>query len=94
YAAKHSYGPQTAKFMQVLDYTDTNKIIALTENGVLFDIDNVISTNARWAWFNTWSGDFVQRNGKYSEVYTEAEILNKTYNSEYVITLDELPDLY
>lgn len=94
YADAHSYGAQNSKFIEVLDYTDTNKIIALTENGVLFDIDNVVSTNARWAWFNTWSGDFVQQNGKYSEAYTEAEILNKTYNSEHVITLDELPDLY
>lgn len=94
YADNHAYGAQNSKFIELLEYSNTNKIIALTENGVLFDIDNVISTNARWAWFNTWSGDFVQRNGKYSEVYTEAEILNKTYNSEYVITLDELPDLY
>ena len=94
YADNHAYGAQNSKFIELLDYSSTNKIIALTENGVLFDIDNVISTNARWAWFNTWSGDFVQRNSKYSEVYTEAEILNKTYNSEYVITLDELPDLY
>jgi len=94
YAANHSYGAQNSKFIELLDYSQSNKIIALTENGVLFDIDNLISTNARWAWFNTWSGDFVQKNGKYSEVYTEAEILKKTYNSEYVITLDELPDLY
>lgn len=94
YADNHAYGAQNSKFIELLEYSNTNKIIALTENGVLFDIDNVISTNARWAWFNTWSGDFVQRNGKYSKLYTEAEILNKTYNSEYVITLDELPDLY
>lgn len=94
YAANHSYGAQNSKFLEVLDYTDANKMIALTENGVLFDIDQVVSTNARWAWFNTWSGDFVQKGGKYSEAYTEADILTKTYNSEYVITLDELPDLY
>ena len=94
YAANHSYGAQNSKFIEVLDYTEMNKIIALTENGVLFDIDNVVATNARWAWFNTWCGDFVLKNGKYSEEYTEAHILSNTYRSEYVITLDELPDLY
>ena len=94
YAAAHSYGAQNSKFIEVLDYTDANKLIALTENGVLFDIDQVVATNARWAWFCTWSGDFVQQNGKYSEAYTEAHILSNTYRSEYVITLDELPDLY
>ena len=92
YAANHSYGAQNSKFIELLDYSETNKIIALTENGVLFDIDNVVATNARWAWFNTWCGDFVQKNGRYSEAYTEADMLRKVYDSEYVITLDELPD--
>ena len=91
YAAQRSYGPQASKFMEVLDYTDTNKIIALTENGVVPDIDQMVMSNARWAWFNTWCGDFVQKNGRYSEAYTEADLLKKVYDSEYVITRDELP---
>ena len=94
YADNHSYSAQNAKFIELLDYADTNKIIALTENGVVFDIDNVVATNARWAWFNTWSGDFVVKYGKYSEAYTEKDILKKAYDSEHVITLDEMPDLY
>ncbi|MBQ3484374.1 MAG: beta-mannosidase [Clostridia bacterium] len=92
YAAQRSYGPQASKFMEVLDYTATNKIIALTENGVVPDIDQMVMSNARWAWFNTWCGDFVQKNGRYSEAYTEADLLKKVYDSEYVITRDELPD--
>lgn len=92
YAAQRSYSPQTAKFMEVLDYTDTNKIIALTENGVVPDIEQMVMSNTRWAWFNTWCGDFVQKNGRYSEAYTEADLLRKVYESEYVITRDELPD--
>ena len=94
YAPNRSYSAQNAKFTELLSYAGVNKIIALTENGVVFDIDNVVATNARWAWFNTWSGDFVLKNGKYSEAYTEAEILRKTYLSEHVLTLDELPALY
>lgn len=94
YAEKHAYGAQNSKFIEALGYSEANKIIALTENGVLFDIDQVVNTNARWAWFDTWSGEFVMKGGQYSEAYTEADILRKTYNSEYVITLDELPDLY
>ncbi len=94
YAPNRTYSAQTSKFIELLEYSKTNKIIALTENGVVFDMDNVVASNARWAWFNTWSGDFVVKNGKYSEAYTEAEILRKTYNSEHVITLDELPELY
>lgn len=44
------------------------------------------------AWFGTWCGDFVMVNGKYSDKLTEAEIMRKIYQSEYVIALDELPD--
>jgi len=94
YAPNRSYNAQNAKFSELLDYAGTNKIIALTENGVIPDIDSIIATNARWAWFCTWSGDFVQQNGKYSEACTEKDILIKAYNSEHVITLDEVPDLY
>ncbi len=91
YADAHSYGAQNAKFAELLEYPQTNKITALTENGVVFDIDNVIASGARWSWFGTWCGDFVVKNGSYSEAYTEKAILKKTYQSEYVITLDELP---
>ena len=94
YADKHVYSSQHAKFTELMEYADTNKIIALTENGVVFDIDQAIENGTRWAWFGTWSGDFVQKGGKYSEEYTEAHILCKAYDSEHVITLDELPDLY
>ncbi len=93
YADKHSYSAQNAKFAELLEYPGTNKITALTENGVVFDIDNVIASNARWAWFGTWGGSFVTNGSSYSEEYTEKDILKKAYDSEYVITLDELPDL-
>lgn len=92
YADAHSYGAQNAKFAELLEYPDTNKIIALTENGVVFDIDNVVASGARWSWFGTWCGDFITKNGTFNNAYTEADILKKTYQSEYVITLDELPD--
>ena len=91
YAGERSYGAQNAKFSELLEYSGTNKMIALTENGTVFDIDNVVAANSRWAWFGTWCGDFVVSGGHYSETFTEKSVMNKTYNSEYVITLDELP---
>jgi mannan endo-1,4-beta-mannosidase len=91
YAGEHSYGAQNAKFSELLEYPDSNKLIALTENGTVFDIDSVVAANSRWSWFGTWCGDFVVRNGHYSEAFTEKSVMSKTYNSEYVITLDELP---
>ena len=92
YAGERVYGAQNAKFAELLEYPETNKITALTENGTVFDIDNVIATNARWAWFGTWGGEFVTNGSGYSEQYTEKSVLKKAYDSEYVITLDELPN--
>ncbi len=95
YTEKQQYGAHAGKFMELLDYSDTNKIIALTENGVVFDVDKMLLSNARWAWFNTWGGEFVTSDGStYSEAYTAKEILKKAYDSESVITLDELPAIY
>ncbi|MBE6862415.1 MAG: beta-mannosidase [Ruminococcus sp.] len=90
YAGERNYGAQNAKFSELLEYSDSNKIVALTENGTVFDIDKVVAANSLWAWFGTWCGDFVVKNGHYSETFTEKDMMYKTYNSEYVITLDEL----
>ena len=92
YLDKHVYSASAAKFSEILEYSGGKKIIALTENGVVFDIDNVIAAGTKWAWFNTWNKDYITKNGKFSDEYTEEHILKKTYQSEYVITLDELPD--
>ena len=94
YASAHSYGAQNGKFLELTGYSDENKIIALTENGVVFDVDKAFETNACWAWFCSWSGSFVVQGHWYSEAYTEKEILKKAYDSDYVITLDELPALW
>ena len=90
YPGERVYSPQTARFVQATEYTDSNKIIALTENGCVFDIDQAVEANVKWAWFNTWCGDFVVNGNSYSEKFTEKHILQKVYDSEYVITLDEL----
>lgn len=73
--------------------TDTNKIIAMTENGALFDPDAAFSDGSRWAWFSTWNGEYTLKDMQLSGEYTSLEMWNKIYNSERVLTLDELPDL-
>lgn len=93
YPGEQVYSPQTAKFVEANEYTESNKIVALTENGCVFDIEAAIASNTKWAWFNTWGGDFVVSGFSYTETYTEKDILIKAYESEYVLTLDELPDL-
>lgn len=92
YPGKREYYSQAPKFGEAMSYTDENKIVAMSENGCVYDVDSGYASGARWAWFCTWYGYFVVQNGKYSEEYTEKSMLKKVYDSKYVITLDELPD--
>jgi len=96
YPGERVYSAQTARFDELVEWNGTNKrIIALTENGCLFDPDLAFRDNAIWSYFCTWQGEFVVRNNTrtLSEQYTESEMVMKVYTSDKVITVDELPDL-
>lgn len=90
YPGERVYSPQTARFTEAAAYSGENKIVALTENGCLFDIEQALMSNTMWSWFNTWGGEFAVKGSAYSEQYTEKCMLKKVYQSDYVITLDEL----
>lgn len=92
YPDKHCYEAQGKRFLDAVGYSG-KKIVALTENGVIPDIDLIERDNVYWSWFNTWCREFiVDGSGNISEEYTEKSMLQKVYNSDKVITLDELPD--
>ncbi|HEY0742927.1 MAG TPA: glycosyl hydrolase [Chryseosolibacter sp.] len=64
------------------------KLITLSECGSFPDPDNLATDGAAWSWFMPWYGSFV-RDAKYNSL----DLWKKTMNHEYVITLDEMPDL-
>jgi hypothetical protein len=79
----------TTAFLTLVNYTKDTKMVALTENDVIPDIKNITNEGAWWLYFCPWYGDFLT-----SPTYNDPVLLNKIYNSEYVITLDELPNIY
>ena len=96
YPGEKVYASQMGRYLQALDYTDANKMIVLSENGVLFDPDLAIRDGAMWGFFATWGGEFVLKSDKlsvYSEQFTETAMLKKVYAHESVLTLEDLPDL-
>ncbi|MBQ8568411.1 MAG: beta-mannosidase [Oscillospiraceae bacterium] len=95
YAGNRVYSAQSGRFADLANnYGEETKLVALTENGCVMDPDKVFEGNSRWLFWGTWSDPFTLKLGVViNEEYTEKTILNKAYNHERVLTLDELPDL-
>lgn len=93
YAGEQVDTPFSGTFSQLAEVPGENKLVALSENGCVMDPDKVMESNSRWLFWATWYGDFVVKNLMLTEQYTSLETLNKAYQHERVLTLDELPDL-
>ena len=89
---------------QIFDMTlrmvpETNRMVALTENGAIPDPDNCKKDSAMWLWFMTWNdarntvGETHKDNFWTGEYHNTQSHKTHVYNHELVITLDELPDL-
>lgn len=93
YAEKHSYSALSDQFMKTVNYSGGTKMTALSENGVMMDPDLMERDNTHWLYFAVWYGDYIiDSTGKVGNTYTESTMVNKIYNSDSVITLDELPE--
>lgn len=77
----------TTVFLTLVDYTNDTKMVALAENDTIPDVQKMVNEGAWWLYFCPWYGDFLM-----SPNNNDPALLNTIYNSEYVITLDELPD--
>lgn len=66
-----------------------DKPVCLHENGPIPDPDKLKADGSKWLGFMTWHTSFIDSN----EINT-SQYINKVYNSDYMLTLDELPDIY
>lgn len=92
YAEKQCYETQAERFIGSVNCSG-NKIVALSENGVMIDPDLMEADGVYWSWFNTWCREFiVGKDRKLDGTHTSIDMINKVYNHDLIITLDELPD--
>ena len=74
-------------FNKIVSDVGTNKMIALSENGAIPDIDSVAEDKTYWSywmtWSQTWSGNFLEK--------TTAEMWKKNLDDERIIALDNMP---
>jgi mannan endo-1,4-beta-mannosidase len=96
YPGERVYSSQAAKFLEASRYSEARKIVALSENGCAPDPALIERDGAWWSFFATWGGEFIMKSDAiiaYSEKYTEKEAILKVYESDIILSLDELPDL-
>ena len=71
-------------------YGEDGKPIAMMENDTIPSLDNLQSEKAAWLYFCPWYGDHLM-----STNFNNPDTVKEMYQSDYCITLDELPeDLY
>jgi len=63
-------------------------MVAMSENDAIPSLENLVNDRAAWLYFCPWYGYYLT-----GEVNNPVDLLNEIYNSEYCITLDELPDI-
>jgi beta-mannanase len=86
YNADFDYSSNYVAFDKLKTLTAGKKIIALSENGPIPDIDKEFEEDAVWSWwmpwYQTWNGNFVDKTSK--------EEWTKCMNDDRVITLEDL----
>lgn len=75
-------------FYSLVQSTNGQKMVAMTENDSIPSLENLINDKAGWLYFCPWYMNYLT-----SEQNNPVENLVEIYTSEYCITLDELPDL-
>ena len=78
----------SSTFYSLVQSTDGQKMVAMAENDTIPSLENLLKDKASWLYFCPWYMNYLT-----SEQNNPAENLKEIYNSEYCITLDELPDL-
>lgn len=89
YPPKHTHLELKVEYEELTSITQVPKLAAIGEIGTLPDVEKLCEAHVPLCWYMTWSNDFCL-----GEEWNSNEQLIKTYSSKYVITLDNLPDLY
>ncbi|MFE9751260.1 glycosyl hydrolase [Saccharothrix saharensis] len=87
YLPQGDHGPAIGTYERLVDLGGDKKLVALGEVGSIPDPDQIRAYDARWSWFVTWSGSFIQ-----DGVVNPRDFLQRVYHHADIITLDELPN--
>ncbi len=93
YNPAYDYSTSPGLLAEMSGWSD-GKLVTMSECATMPDPDLIVRDNAYWLWFAVWNWDFIVKNGttELSDAYTSFDMMKKVYNSDVIITRDELPD--
>lgn len=77
----------TSTFYNLVQLTNGKKMVAMSENDTIPQVSNLTNEKAGWLYFCPWYGWWLT-----GEQNNPVDWVKEMYNSDYCITLDELPD--
>lgn len=93
YNSAYDYSASPSNFAELSGWAENGKLVTMSECATMPDPELIVRDNAYWLWFAVWNWDYIVVNGttELSDAYTSFEMMEKVYNSEAIITRDELP---
>ena len=79
---------ETSIFYTLVNFVNNKKMVAMAENDSIPGLDNLIIEKCAWLYFCPWYGEHILDSNK-----NDPKDLKILYQSDYCITLDELPNL-
>lgn len=93
YNSAYDYGTSPSTLSEAAGWGNNGKLVTMSECATMPDSDLIVRDNAYWLWFAVWNWDFIVVDGttELSDAYTDFDMMKKVYDSEVIITRDELP---
>ncbi len=89
----HNTSAITSTFYTIVEKYNSKKMVAMAENDSIPTLENILSEKAGWLYFCPWyDGGSDSTNFLSNPIFNTAEDLTTMYQSDYCITLDELPE--
>jgi len=87
YNSDNNYASNSGAFEKFKKATNSKKIIALTENGPIPDVNNMHTDEAVWSWWMPWYGTW---SGKWPG-QTSNDVWKSNMDDPRIITIDDMP---
>jgi mannan endo-1,4-beta-mannosidase len=88
----HNDSAISGTFYNIMEKYGSTKMVAMAENDSIPTLSNLVTEKAGWLYFCPWyDGGSDSTNFLTNEVFNRQEDLIEIYQSDYCITLDELP---